>query len=237
MARLSQYRPVLAGETAVRFAMPGNVTELTEPLVSGLLAGWGVAIPIGAVGVMIIDTGLRGGLRPAAAAAAGVATADFLYAALAAAAGAAIAGLLAPHVHALRLCAAAVLALIALLSLRALGRRPADPSGGLAPRTTRGCAPARGLYVRFLAITSVNPTTVAYFAALIAGLPAVASSPAGAKAAFVVAAGLASLSWQLVLAGAGAALHRRLPASARVGAAIAGNALVLGLAVHMALSA
>ena len=54
---------------------------------------------------------------------------------------------------------------------------------------------------------------------------------------FVLAAGAASLSWQLVLAGAGAALHRRLPPSARVYTALAGNALVLGLAAHMALAA
>ena len=54
---------------------------------------------------------------------------------------------------------------------------------------------------------------------------------------FVLAAGAASLSWQLVLAGAGATLHRRLPPSARVYTALAGNALVLGLAAHMALAA
>ena len=204
------------------------MTDLAEPLVAGLLAGWGVAIPLGAIGVMVVDVGMRAGLRPAAAAAAGVASADFLYAALAATAGAAAAGALEPHAHALRLGAAAVLALVAVLGLRALRRRPGDAAA--AP-------PGRGLYVRFLALTSINPLTVAYFAALIAGLPAVASAPAEAKAVFVAAAGLASLSWQLALAGAGALLHRRLPVSARLYTALAGNALVLALALHMALAA
>ena len=202
--------------------------DLTGPLVAGLLAGWGVAIPLGAIGVMVVEAGMRGGLRPAAAAAAGVATADLLYAALAASAGAAVAGALAPHAHALRLAAAAVLALVAAFGLRALRRRPGEASA---------VPPGRGLYLRFLALTSINPLTVAYFAALIAGLPAVASAPAGAKVVFVLAAGAASLSWQLVLAGAGATLHRRLPPSARVYTALAGNALVLGLAAHMALAA
>jgi threonine/homoserine/homoserine lactone efflux protein len=205
------------------------VTDVSEPLVAGLLAGWGVAIPLGAIGVMVVDAGMRGGLRPAAAAAAGVATADFLYAALAASAGAAVAGALAPHAHELRLAAAAVLALVAALGLRSLRRRPAGDAAA-AP-------PGRGLYLRFVALTSINPLTVAYFAALIAGLPAVASAPAEAKVAFVLAAGAASLSWQLVLAGAGATLHRRLPPSARVYTALAGNALVLALAAHMALAA
>ena len=203
------------------------MTDLTEPLVAGLLAGWGVAIPLGAIGVMVVDAGMRGGLRPAAAAAAGVATADFLYAALAASAGAAVAGALEPHADALRLAAAAVLTLVAVLGLRSLRRGPGEAAA--AP-------PGRGLYLRFLALTSINPLTVAYFAALIAGLPAVASAPAAAKIAFVVAAGLASLSWQLTLAGAAAALHRRLPPHARLYTALAGNALVLALALRMALS-
>jgi threonine/homoserine/homoserine lactone efflux protein len=203
------------------------MTDLGEPLVAGLLAGWGVAIPLGAIGVMVVDAGMRGGLRPGAAAAAGVATADLLYAAVAATAGAAVASTLEPHAGELRLTAAGVLALVAALGLRALRRRgepAAMPPGGR-------------LYLRFLGLTSVNPLTVAYFAALIAGLPAVASAPAEAKAVFVLAAGAASLSWQLVLAASGAALHRRLPPSARVYTALAGNALVLGLAAHMALAA
>lgn len=202
---------------------------MLEPLVAGLIAGWGVAIPLGAIGVMVVDLGMRGGFRPAAAAAAGVATADCLYAAVAAAAGAAAAHILAPHEHALRLLSAAVLAGVAVLGLLTLRRRADAPPA--AP------APTHHVFARFVALTSINPTTVVYFAALIAGLPAVASAPASAKVVFVLAAGVASLSWQLVLAGSGAALHHRLPPSARIWTAVAGNALVLGLAVRMALAA
>jgi threonine/homoserine/homoserine lactone efflux protein len=203
--------------------------DLAAPALSGLVAGWGVAIPLGAIGVLLVDLGMRAGLRRAAAAAAAVATADLLYAGVAAVAGSAAAGLLAPHERALHLAAAAVLAAVAVLSLRGVRRRSAAASGAVPP-------PGR-LYARFLGLTAVNPTTVVYFAALIAGLPAVATAPAGAKAVFVAAVGLASLSWQLVLAGAGAALHHRLPAGARLWTALAGNALVLGLAARMALSA
>lgn len=202
---------------------------MLEPLVAGLNAGWGGAIPLGAIGVMVVDLGMRDGFRPAAAAAAGVATADFLYAAVAAAAGAAVAGALAPHEHALRLVSAGVLAAVAVLGLLALRRRadaPDRPPG--APHHT---------YARFVALTSINPTTVAYFAALIAGLPAVASAPFSSKLVFVLAAGAASLSWQLLLAGSGAALHHRLPPSARIWTGLVGNALVLALAARMVLAA
>jgi threonine/homoserine/homoserine lactone efflux protein len=201
-----------------------------DALVSGLIAGWGVAVPLGAIGVLLVDLGMRAGFRRAGAAAAAVATADLLYAAVAAAAGTAAAGLLEPHEHALKLIAAGVLAAVAVLSLRSLRRRTAAAAAPEVPRPRR-------LYARFLALTAINPTTVVYFAALIAGLPAVVSAPAPAKVVFVAAVGLASLSWQLALAGSGAALHHRLPDEARLWTALAGNALVLGLAVRMALSA
>jgi len=116
---------------------------------------------------------------------------------------------------------------VAVMSLRGARRRARAQARALPP-------PAR-LYARFLGLTAVNPTTVVYFAALIAGLPAVASAPADAKAVFVAAVGVASLSWQLVLAASGAALHHRLPEHARLWTALAGNALVLALAARMAL--
>jgi threonine/homoserine/homoserine lactone efflux protein len=207
------------------------VTDLAEPFVAGLVAGYGVAIPVGAIGVLVVDAGMRGGFRPAAAAASGVAAADLLYAALAAAAGTVIAELLAPWQRTVQLLAAAVLVAVAALGFRHLGRRSRDDDA------TRSAPSGRHMFVRFLALTSVNPATVAYFAALIAGLPAVASAPAEAKVAFVLAAGAASLSWQLLLGAAGATLHHRLPPAARLWTGVAGNTLVLALAARMALTA
>jgi len=209
-----------------------------DAMISGLVAGWGVAIPLGAIGVLLVDLGMRSGFRGAAPAAAAVATADLLYAAVAAAAGAAAASVLAPHEHALKLVAAGVLAAVAIVGLRAAWRRARTARAAAAAGA--GAAPAAAghrLFARFLGLTAVNPTTVLYFAALIAGLPAIAGAPASAKVVFVAAVGIASLSWQLALAGAGAALHHRLPDSARLYTALLGNALVLGLALRMALSA
>ena len=208
------------------------MTDIAEPFVAGLVAGYGVAIPVGAIGVLVVDAGMRGGFRPAAAAASGVATADFLYAALAAAAGTVIAELLAPWQRTVQLIAAAVLVAVAAIGFRGLWRRRSS-----AADDTAHAPSGRHMFMRFLALTSVNPATIAYFAALIAGLPAVASAPVEAKVAFVLAAGAASLSWQLVLGAAGATLHHKLPASARLWTGVAGNALVLALAARMALTA
>src|SRR3954471_9475429 len=90
--------------------MPPLATDLAAPALSGLVAGWGVAIPLGAIGVLLVDLGMRAGLRRASAAAAAVATADLLYAGVAAAAGSAAAAVLEPHQRAPRLPAAAALA-------------------------------------------------------------------------------------------------------------------------------
>jgi|BarGraNGADG00212_2_1021979.scaffolds.fasta_scaffold12249_1 threonine/homoserine/homoserine lactone efflux protein len=57
----------------------------------GVLAGYGIAVPVGAIAVLIVDMGLRRGFRPAFMAGAGAASADFLYASLAALAGGALA--------------------------------------------------------------------------------------------------------------------------------------------------
>jgi threonine/homoserine/homoserine lactone efflux protein len=149
-----------------------------------------------------------------------------------------VATLLAPHEQALKLTRGRC-------ARREWPRSACEPPGGgrRQPPTTAqpGGVPSgpgpRRLFARFLGLTAINPTTVLYFAALIAGLPAISHASASAKAVFVVAVGVASLSWQLTLAGSGAALHHRLPEHARLYTALAGNALVLGLAVRMALSA
>jgi len=67
---------------------------MLDALISGLLAGYGVAIPVGAIGVLIIGLSARTSLRTGAAAALGVATADGVYATVAVLGGAAVAALI-----------------------------------------------------------------------------------------------------------------------------------------------
>ena len=208
------------------------MTDLAEPFVAGLVAGYGVAIPVGAIGVLVVDAGMRGGFRPAAAAASGVATADFLYAALAAAAGAIIAGLLAPWQRTVQLVAAAVLVAVAAIRLRSLSKRRATEAG-----EDRHAPSGRHLYCALPRAHVGQPRDRRVLRRADRRLPAVSSAPAEAKVVFVLAAGAASLSWQLVLGAAGATLHHKLPPGARLWTGIAGNALVLALAARMALTA
>jgi arginine exporter protein ArgO len=197
-------------------------------LAAGIVAGLAVAIPLGAMGVLIVDLGVRGGFRPAFLAGLGTALADGLYATVAAVAGLAVGAWLAPAERAIALAAAAVLAAIAVYGLVAMRRGPA--ARALPPADHR-------LVARFLALTAVNPATAATFAGLIVGLPAVAHASAPGKAAFVAGAFGASLAWQSTLAGGGALMRHGLPPSARTWTSVIGRVIVLALAVKLAFAA
>ncbi|MFK8844370.1 LysE family transporter [Streptomyces sp. Ac-502] len=90
---------------------------MTEALLTGLLAGYGIAMPVGAVSVLIVTLPAQVSLRHGLAAALGVATADGLYALVAVVGGAAFAAVIASVTRPLRLTAAAVLVLLALRGL------------------------------------------------------------------------------------------------------------------------
>jgi len=199
--------------------------ELGPALVAGLLAGYGIAIPIGAVGAYLVQLSARSPWRTGVAAALGIATTDGGFALVAVLGGAAVAGLLAPALPVLRWVSTAVLVLLAASTVIA-GLRPGDSVASVP-----AAGPAR-TYVALLGLTAVNPTTVVYFVALVVGLP---DRPVGAAAAvFVGAAFVASASWQLLVAGAGMALGRLASAPpARRITALASGAVMLLLAVHV----
>ena len=202
---------------------------------AGAAAGYGIAIPVGAIAILVVETGLRRGFRLAAAAGAGAATADGIYAAVAAVFGAALAGVLAPLAVPLRVVAVVVLVAIAARGL--LGLRSAATDLPATPGPESGGAERGGSALRtfgaFLGLTLLNPITVTYFAALILGLAATGAGIAE-KAAFVAGAFVASLSWQTLLAAVGALLHRRLAPGLRTGVILLGNAIILAFAAVIA---
>jgi arginine exporter protein ArgO len=192
-------------------------------LVAGLLAGYGIAIPVGAIGALLVSLAARAGWRVSAAAALGVATADGAYAALAVLGGQGLAETLEPVSTPLRWAAAAVLLGIAArtaLGARRRGTGPAVPA--LSPRRA---------YAALLGLTLLNPATVVYFAALVLG--GKAARP-GSATLFVLAAFVASASWQLLLAGGGSVLGRVLTGDrGRLLTALLSSTLIAGLALWM----
>lgn len=190
----------------------------------GMAAAYAIAIPVGPIAVLILRTGVRRGLRAAAAAGAGAATADLLFATIAMLFGAAASGFLAPILPAARIVAAVALAVIAVRGLLA-APEPLEPE--------TGGARTGNTYLLFLGLTMLNPPTVIYFVSLAIALPEV-SADLASRAAFVVGAFLASLSWQEVLALGGAMLHGRLTPRLHRTTAIVSSIIILALAARVA---
>jgi threonine/homoserine/homoserine lactone efflux protein len=189
-----------------------------------MAAAYAIAIPVGPIAVLILRTGVSRGLRAAAAAGAGAATADLIFATSAMLFGAAASGFLGPILPGARIVAAVALAVIAVRGLLA-APEPIEPATGKA-RTGN-------TYLLFLGLTMLNPPTVIYFVSLAIALPDV-SADLGSRAAFVVGAFLASLSWQEVLALGGAMLHGRLTPRVQRTTAILSSIIILAFAARIA---
>ncbi|HUQ17714.1 MAG TPA: LysE family transporter [Candidatus Saccharimonadales bacterium] len=193
---------------------------------TGVAAGLAIAMPPGAITALIVQTGLRAGFRPALAAGLGAATVDLCYVSLAVGLGAAIVPVLGPAEGPLRLAAGFALLAIGLLgALRA--RRIAS-----ADRRAAGSADLVRTYLRFIALTLVNPATLAYFGAIALGLGSdvLANIPA-----FVTGVVLASAAWQSLLAVLGGSLHGRLDEKLRAIFALIANIIVMILGLRIIL--
>lgn len=201
---------------------------MASSFLAGALAGYAIAIPVGAIAILIVEIGIRRGFRVAAAAGAGAATADFTYATIAVVGGSAVAAALEPWSRPLRVVAIGALLGIGLRGM--IGMFVARDRVPAAAALSTGVLPT---YVRFVALTMLNPATVVYFAALILALPDLGEGPFE-RAAFVIGAFLASLSWQTVLAAAGAVAHHRLPRRFQTVLSLVGNLAICGFAVVLA---
>lgn len=230
---------------------------LLSSLTAGLLAGYAIAIPVGAIAALLITHGARHGARVAAGGALGAATVDGLYATIAVVAGAAVAPVIALVEQPLRWVSVVVLValgvMIALPGLRAaprpaspistdapadaaLGTTPSAPAPSGSTATASRTTTARRLFLTVGALTLVNPVTVVYFAALIGSSTLALDASPLERIVFVAAAFAASLSWQLLLTTVGALAGRALvgPRGARITALVGGGIIVV-LAVRAAL--
>ncbi|WP_112468396.1 lysine transporter LysE [Streptomyces triticisoli] len=228
---------------------------MTAALVAGLLAGYGIAVPVGAVGTYLVTLTARTSLRTGSCTALGVATADGLHALPTALGGSALAGLLRPVLGPLRRASAAVVvragrprrlgllrlasALVpaALALARAVTALRRYRGHRLATRVDPPVpGPARA-YLALLGITLLNPTTLIHFAAPALGSRAAHAVPPAEQAVSVLAAFAASASWQLLLAGGGALLGRALTGHrGRLVTALVSSCMITAPAVRMPVS-
>ncbi len=198
---------------------------MVSPFLDGLVAGYGISIPLGAIAVLIINQAMERGLRSGLWAAAGTASVDFACAIIAVLAGQVVSATLGPYATPLRVLSGTVLIALGVYGIWKAWR----PLKGEDIELESG----RGTFTRFFIVTALNPFTVVYFTALVVGNPSLGGGSALDGLLFVGGVGLASLSWQAMLAGMGAAAKRALPPSFRRLTSIGGGlfVIVLGLVV------
>jgi threonine/homoserine/homoserine lactone efflux protein len=191
--------------------------------VTGLIAGFAIAMPPGAVTSLIVRIGLQRGFPWALAAGWGTATVDGVYCVVAVLAGAAVVPLLGAIDPPLRVVTGLVLIGLGLRGM--LGARSEAPSAG-SPDSRALIA----TYARFIAITMVNPATLAYFIAIALGFAGAVLNDA---LAFVVGVFAASLTWHAILAILSGSLHGRLSPNARTVLTVVANGVVIALGIRI----
>ncbi|KFZ82580.1 lysine transporter LysE [Amycolatopsis sp. MJM2582] len=205
---------------------------MSAAFVAGLLAGYGIAIPVGAVGTYLVVLTVRAGLRIGAYAALGVATADGLYALVAVLGGGTLIPVIEPIAVPLRWISVVVLLGLAV-HIGFTGIRNYRDSAKAELTEPVAIGPVKA-YVSLLGITLLNPMTVVYFAALVLGSEDMAAASGAEHVVFVLAAFAASASWQLFLAGGGAVLGKALTGRrGRLVTALASSALIAALGVRL----
>jgi arginine exporter protein ArgO len=200
-----------------------------DSFLSGVVAGYGIAIPVGPIAVLILELGLHRGFKVALSAGAGAASADLIYATVAVIAGTLAIAAIAPFAFVIRLASGICLVGIGawLLFQQATGsshiHKPALKAVSC-PQT----------YGMVLGLTLLNPVTITYFTTLMLGMQAVSGS-SSTPILFVLGAFLASLSWQGILAAISGLAHRRLSAKAQYATFAVGNCVIIGLGVAILL--
>jgi arginine exporter protein ArgO len=206
---------------------------MTAAVLAGLLAGYGVAVPVGAIAALIVSLTSRTSLKVGVGAALGVATADGLYCTAAVLGGAALAQFVEPVAGPMRWVAMVILVGIAVKTAWTALRHRREAATARREATTGRMETPVGAYLTFLGLTLLNPATIIYFTALVLGR----HSAAEHQVVWVLAAFLASASWQLVIAASGSLLGRILTGpKGRLVTALASSGVIAVLAVSLVVS-
>lgn len=192
-----------------------------------VILGVAIAAPVGAMGILCIERTLARGWRAGFATGAGIATADALFAALAAFGLTAVSEWLVRWQGPLRIIGGIALLWIGWRALKVPSPvagevAPSSPNPEPADRSSLG-----GLYLSAAGLTLTNPLTIIAFAAVFAGAGIVAQP--GLPNAMTATVGIAvgSLLWWLVLVtGTSAVRHALSPRAILIVNRVSGGLLI-----------
>lgn len=197
----------------------------------GVVAGFGLAIPIGPMAILLITTTLQRGFKFGAVAGLGMMSVDFIYALVTFALGKALLTFLSQW--------GAILSALGALILLLFGVRLLISSWKLQPGAALGVSNGSLVvtYRNFVAATFINPATAFYFLAITASLGEAANSSTAdfwsGALSFSIGVLLASGLWQETLAIASGALKRGVTFAMQRWIGVAGGLLVIALALNL----
>lgn len=205
---------------------------MAELFAIGFLAGLALAIPVGPMAIMLINTTLEKGWRHGVAGASAMATVDFLYALTVFLLGSAIAsfyadwGQLLSQIGALILLALGMIMVVRNVNLiRSTAAEISEAKSGETALKTFGL---------FALATAVNPPTALYFLAIAPSLTDYATSNILTNAfTFAIGVFVGSVIWQQVLAVTGNTLRKFAQRKVRIFFGLIGGVLIVVLAVAL----
>ena len=209
---------------------------MNELFAIGFAAGLALAIPLGPIGIMMVNAAIDRGWRHGAAAALGAATVDTTYALATFLIGAVISSLLASYATVLSICGAVVLLFLGLQIL-VKNVRLLSSNGSLIAEA-KSTARASKTYLTFVAATAINPPTAIYFLAISPSIGALANTqPLAGALIFALGVFVASVAWGQTLALVGTGLRKLSSDRVRASLGIVGAVLIIALAFGLAAKA
>lgn len=209
---------------------------MNELFTIGFFAGLALAIPVGPMAIMLINTTLEKGWRHGVAGASAMASVDFSYALVVFLLGHAVSSFFSTWGQLLSILGALILLALGIntliKNLKLLRNSAAEVSSAKS-----GSTPAK-TYLLFAGATILNPPTALYFLGI---APSVAQfeNQNFIVSALVFALGVfvGSVIWQQALALTGTTLRRFAQNKIRVFFGLIGGALIIALAISLTLKA
>ena len=167
-----------------------------EVLITGILAGLALAIPLGPMAILLVSTTLKHGRGIGFFGALAMATVDFTYAAVVFAFGSIIINLLTGLLFPMRVLGSAILVFVAIkIFLDARRSSRIDQ-----PDLTNSPASRFKTYAKFFGLTVLNPATAFYFFGITPSVTALAQgTDFSGVALFAIGVFLGSVVWQMAL--------------------------------------
>ncbi|MDE2592286.1 MAG: LysE family transporter [Actinomycetales bacterium] len=204
----------------------------------GFAAGLALAIPVGPMAILLIETTTTRGWRFGATGGFAMASVDFAYALAVFLLGSAVAGFLATWGQAMTLVGAAILIWIGFSTLtknlKRLKHTQALAEPQRDPRATSGTSILKTFGI-FAGATLVNPPTALYFLAIAPTVAHSASASFTSALIFGLGVFLGSVIWQQTLAAGGLLLRKSTGPRLQAITGVVGGLLILMLAVSVAI--